>query len=84
MHIINHNAMEYNLTDEQKKDVQTRSEGFRKEYQAIIEKYQVDFMCIPEYLPTRQGFLTGISMQVFDKKYLPIESPIQKEQIIKS
>lgn len=76
--------MEYNLTDEQKKDVMARSENFRQEYNGLIEKYQVDFLCIPEYLPTPQGFVTVCTARILDKKYMPIKSPMQKESIIQS
>jgi hypothetical protein len=66
------------LTDEQKSDTQSRKDSFIKEYEALVEKYQVDFAYLPLYVPVGVGiFSTSLRVELQDKKYLSTPSPIQ-------
>ena len=59
------------LTKEQQEDVKVRTEKFRKEYTALVEKNQVDFYSYPTYIPAQTGgFETVANMVIFDKKYI--------------
>ena len=67
-----------NLTPEEQKDVELRTKKFLEEYRALTEKYQVDFISYPEYIPNPNGeFMTRISNTLIDRKYLPVKSPLQ-------
>lgn len=66
----------YPVTEEQQKDIDERVAEFRKRYLANVEELQVDFVSFPQYVQTQQGFYGTIpSMQLVDKKYMPIPSP---------
>ncbi len=75
------------LTPEQKKDVETRVDAFRKGYVELVEKYQVDFVSYPQWVQNPNGaFLTVSNMTIVDKKFMPIPSPMQDggDSVIKS
>ncbi len=70
--------MDQKITPEQQQDINSRVDEFKKEYLALVEKFQVDFVAYPQYVQVQGGgFVTLANMQILDKKYLPTPSPIQ-------
>lgn len=67
------------LTKEQQAESDARVEQFRKAFQEIVAKYDVDFISYPQYVPDPKtgGFLTMGLMTMVDKKYLP-KPPVEK------
>ena len=62
---------------------QARMEAFKKEYVELTKKYDCDLVSFPQYIPSGEhGFTTTTTIQIFDKKKIPTESPYQ-EPIIK-
>lgn len=62
------------INEEQQKDINQRVEGFRGEYLALVEKYEVDFIAFPQYQQQQDGtFATVPSLVIADKKYRPAE-----------
>ena len=71
------------LTPEQQKDVEERIELFKKDFLAIVDKYEMDFVCYPQYIQNSEGqFSTVAQMTLMDKRYMN-PSPLKKEDIIK-
>lgn len=67
------------LSVEQKEDVKQRMKEFAKDYEALVERLQVDFAQWPVCVPTGPGlFSLTIQAQLQDKKYLAPLSPIQQ------
>lgn len=66
------------ITQEQQDDINSRVEDFKKEYTKLVDKFQVDFISYPQYIPSENGFTTAAQMTIIDKKYLPVKSPIQQ------
>lgn len=65
------------LTEEQKKDIDSRREEFLKRYEAIVTELQMDFASFPQYVPMQDGKCgTVIVTQIVDKKYISTPSPI--------
>lgn len=65
------------LTDKQQEELKKRSDAFLNEYEALINKYQMDFISIPHYIPQQDGnFVTRIETKLLDKKYWNVPSPI--------
>ena len=76
--------METKLTEEQQKDSAQRIATFKAGYQKLVAELQVDFLWFPQFIPNQQGtFSIGIGVQMMDKKYMPVESPLTKDEIIK-
>lgn len=70
-----------NLTEEQQKDVDERATKFKEKYAALAAEFQMDFICYPQLVPTQEGhFVTIVNMQIVDRKYTPVPSPIIKEK----
>ncbi len=68
------------LDAEQKEDINKRIEEFKKEYAILMDKYQVDFVSYPMYVPTERGtFETFQAVTIADKKYAPVPSPLAKD-----
>ncbi len=64
-------------TPEQRKD------SFLKEYKALCDKHNFDFVAFPQFVPTGQtGFNVISQMVAFDRKELGEVSPIQKKDIL--
>jgi len=71
--------MEQPLTEEQQKDIEDRVKSFTEKYKALTEEYQVDFLSYPQFIQIGQGvFGTSMNIQLVDKKYTPIPSPLNK------
>lgn len=71
--------MEQKLTEEQKKDVESRINQFRDAYIDLVKKLDVDFLSYPQFTQTSSGaFVTIVSTTLVDKKYLPVPSPMGK------
>lgn len=65
------------LSEEQKADIQTRKEGFLKDVDAAIEKWQVEPVSGPTLVPVGPGiFAISMISDARDKKYLPTASPV--------
>jgi hypothetical protein len=58
---------------EKEKDITNRIDGFRKDYQELIKKYQVDLTSYPVFVPNANGvYQVSVNVQIVDTKYLPI------------
>lgn len=69
--------MPNNLTKEQQEDVNKRTEEFRKKYAELVNEFQCDFYSYPQFVPAPTGaFEVACHLVVFDKKYLPVPSPL--------
>lgn len=69
---------------DKEKEIQGRVDEFKKEYQELIKKYEVDLASYPMFVPRKDGtFGIAVSVQVVDTKYRPAPSPLQEEDIIK-
>jgi hypothetical protein len=65
-------------TEEQLKDVATRSGEFEKELIELQTKYGMELYPIPVYAPTQDGsFITVVQLKLGDTKFRPVLSPIQ-------
>lgn len=67
------------------KDFENRRSAFLQEYKALIDKYQVDFLSTPMYMPTKDGTWSthefGMRVDVVDTKDSPTKSPLQFQNI---
>lgn len=78
--------MDYKLTKEQIKDIEVRTEGFKKKYVELTKEFSVDFLCYPQLVPVQGipqqagSFVTIAHMEIIDRKYAPIPSPIIQEK----
>lgn len=71
-----------NLTPDQQADISARVEAFRLEYMELVKKHDVDLVSFPRLAQDPDGaFRIVMAMQPFDKKYLPVKSPIQHDQL---
>lgn len=72
--------MEPTLTPEQIDDVKSRVEEFRKRHIANVEELEVDFTLYPQYVQIGPNvFATQSSMQLADRKYASIPSPLAND-----
>lgn len=72
------------MTPEQEKDIAARVDSFQKEYVALVEKHEVGFVVVPQYIPIGPNvYGTTFSLSLADKKYAPKESPFMKDSVIK-
>lgn len=63
-----------------------RVDNFKKDYQELVKKYDVDLVSFPTFVSTPNGlYAVQIQMQLIDKKNMPTPSPYQEpdEPIIK-
>lgn len=68
------------LTPEQQEDVEIRLKEFKERYLALVQEFEVDFVSYPQYVQTGpQVFSTYNAMQLMDKKYAPVPSPLNDE-----
>jgi len=65
-----------NLTNDQKKDVQTRIDLFQKDFEEIQKKHEIEVSAYPQYIPTQFGFTTVAQVGLRDTKYAPVPSPL--------
>lgn len=74
--------MEQTLTDEQKQDVQDRMEEFKKRHLVNVEELGIDFVTFPQYVQIAPDvFGTANGMQMVDRKYAPVPSPVTQEDV---
>lgn len=59
-------------------DSDFRLECFKKEYLALVKKYECDFISFPRFVqsPASGAYMIVIDSQLFDKKSVPVPSPI--------
>lgn len=70
------------LTPEQEADVEIRLKEFKERYLALVTEFEVDFVSYPQYVQTGpQVFSTYNAMQLMDKKYAPVPSPITPDDL---
>ncbi len=66
------------LTDDQKKDVSERIDGFTKDYNELSAKWQVAHATQPLYLSQGDGrYSTVVLTEAIDLKYRPVPSPLK-------
>ncbi len=60
-----------------------RADKFLNEYKALTEKYQIDFVSFPTWVPLKDGgFVTKIQMVPFDTKEKGVVSPFSDKKPI--
>lgn len=64
-----------NLTDDQKKDVETRLNAFQDALEKLQQEHQIELQAFPVYVPTPNGATTIAQIGLRDTKYAPIKSP---------
>lgn len=65
------------LTDEQKAEIKERRQGFAKDMEALIEKWQIEPVSGPTMVPVGPGiFAISMMSDLRDTKYLPTPSPV--------
>lgn len=58
---------------------QERLQKFHEEYVALTEKYDVDLVAVPQFIPQENGtFAFTVQAQMIDKKTLPVKSPLSE------
>lgn len=68
------------ITEEQQVDIDTRVAEFKEKYEALVKETQVDFVTYPQKIQIGQGvYADTCTIQIVDKKYLPIPSPLNEE-----
>jgi hypothetical protein len=57
-------------------ELKKRKEDFMEEYKALIDKYGVDFVALPVFVPTQTGvFEVRLQMHLADTRGVPVKSP---------
>lgn len=68
------------ITPEQQEDINSRVEEFKKRHLANVEELMVDFVHFPQYVQIGPAvFGTQNTLQIVDKKYAPIPSPLMND-----
>lgn len=72
--------MDTQITPEQQEDIEKRVQDFRARHIANVEELEVDFIAYPQYAQVGPNiYSTYMNMQIVDKKYAPIPSPLNDE-----
>ncbi len=75
--------METKLTAVQVDDIKNRTDDFKKEYEELVKKHEVECIAYPSYLPHSNGtFQLMTQIHIVDMKYRPVESPMQPKPVI--
>lgn len=75
--------METKLSEEQAKDIATRIEAFKKDYEEMVKKHEIECVAYPSYLPHPNGtFQLMTQIHMVDMKYRAKPSPMQAKPVI--
>lgn len=68
------------LTEEQKADVEQRTEEFKRRYGENVKELEIDFISFPQYVQVGPNLYSTLNqMQLMDTKYAPTPSPLSDE-----
>lgn len=70
------------ITKEQQEDIDNRVAEFKTRYEALVTELQVDFITYVQKMQIGPNtYADAATMQIMDKKYLAIESPLSNMMI---